>query len=88
MTTGRINQVATIRVVMFRILLPNIRSSLGKCGIWIASLHKFRNCLVPLLRSGVCVVPDREATPPEKRAQLHQRHEVQPLLGNTAKLRY
>ena len=50
------------------------------CGIWIASLHQFRNCLVPLLRSSVCV-DQGGTTPPGERAQLHQRHGVQPLLG-------
>ena len=54
MTTGRINQVATTRCVAQRRSSAPARGSLGGCGISIASLHQFRNCRVPLLRSSVC----------------------------------
>ena len=82
MTTGRINQVATIRFMFENFLqkVPNTRFA-SLCGIWIASLHQFRNCLVPLLRSSVRVGPGQGTTPLEKRAQLHQRHEIQSLFG-------
>ena len=45
----------------------------------IASLHKFRNCPVPRLRSSVCT--SKTEAPPKERAQLHQHCEIQSLLG-------
>jgi hypothetical protein len=51
MTTGRINQVATTREMGRLQPCPEVR----RVGVEfiIASLHQFRNCLVPLVRSSV-----------------------------------
>ena len=57
MTTGRINQVATSRVTPEESSIRSSKPARGfacVCGCSIASLHKFRNCLVPRLRSSVC----------------------------------
>ena len=50
----------------------------------IASLHQFRNCLVPLVRSSVCARKLRGGAraPPGERPLLHRRCEVRPLLGH------
>ena len=50
----------------------------------IASLHQFRNCRVPLVRSSVCARKLRGGAraPPGERPLLHRRCEVRPLLGH------
>ena len=53
MTTGRINQVATIRFEAGSAEAHQHEVRNCVCGISIASLHQFRNCLVPRLRSSV-----------------------------------
>ena len=62
MTTGRINQVATNHEKLnpFRREETALMFAICVCGISIASLHQFRNCLVPLLRSSVCAQLETE----------------------------
>ena len=62
MTTGRINQVATNHKKWkpFRRVETALMFAICVCGISIASLHQFRNCLVPLLRSSVCAQLETE----------------------------
>ena len=81
MTTGRINQVATIRVTPeppgggpARCSLVCVEFELRPCISFAIVLY---HCSAPASASSSW----RGATPPGKRAQLHQRHGVQPLLG-------
>ena len=64
MTTGRINQVATIRLKPEAPKRTSTRFA-SVCGSSIASLHQFRNCLVPLLRPSACA--PRSGNPLERR---------------------
>ena len=84
MTTGRINQVATIRVT------PEAPKN-GAPARGSLVCVEFLNCVLASVSQLSCTTaplqrPCRnflleEATPPGERAQLHQRHGVRPLLG-------
>ena len=83
MTTGRINQVATIRVTPeppgggpARCSLVCVEFELRPCISFAIVLY---HCSAPASVSRNFLL--EEATPPGERAQLHQRHGVRPLLG-------
>jgi len=90
MTTGRINQVATSRCRCLRSETGAHQHEVRIVCVEfeIASLHKFRNCLVPRLRSSVCTCSVEGEAPPEERALLHQHIGDSISARNTAEPRY
>ena len=84
MTTGRINQVATSRVTPAEHRDRCSAQHEVRKWVWsvIASLHQFRNCRVPLVRSSVRTERLRvEGRCRRKRPLLCQRCEIQSLFG-------